>query len=108
MSLQTAAIPQFPPPWPTFLRQPVRIFLPTLDVRAGDSRRARGGAAGQNVSILLNVDDSGTGNTDSARSGCGRGSSESNLAEVGKLNLGAALLKVLNNPLGVGLAEGTQ
>lgn len=67
-----------------------------------------GGAAGQDLVVLLNVDDSGIGGgsgnatNDSGRVGEGDGT------EVGKgdqLAGGIALLKVLDDPLGVILAE---
>lgn len=68
----------------------------------------RGGAAGQDLVVLLNVDNGGIGGgsgnaiNDSGRVGEGDGT------EVGKgdqLAGGVALLKVLHDPLGVILAE---
>ena len=76
-----------------------------LDVFAGDTGRAGGRAVSQGLAVLLDVDDSGATDTNAAAAALSRGTGEADSAEVSKLDHGAALLEVLNDPLGVGLAE---
>lgn len=73
-----------------------------LDV-GDDDLGVRDGYGGQDLAALLNVDDGGTGRADGAAAADGRGAREGHGAEVSKGHEAAALLKVLDDPLGVEL-----
>lgn len=97
----------------SFLNLSLLLFLsfyPLVDlltgVAAGDTAAA-GGAVGQDLARrALDINDGGSAGGDGARGARSSGIAESDLAKVGKGNEVAALLKVLNDPLGVGLAKG--
>lgn len=62
---------------------------------------------GKNVSALVaDVNDGAAGRGDGAPAARGRSIGKSDGAKVGKGNLAAARLKVLDDPFGIGLAEG--
>jgi len=83
-------------------------ILHHLNVCAADPRRTGGGAASQDLAVLLDIDDGGAGDTDRAGSVSSGGTGEGDGAEVGESDLGAALVEVLNDPLSIGLAKGAQ
>ena len=73
---------------------------------ADGDRRARSRDRGQDLVVLLNVDDVGTRWRDSGAGRVRRGGiSEGDRAEVGKGNEGVTLLEVLDDPLSVLLAK---
>jgi len=78
------------------------LFVNTLDTAA-----ARDRAAGEDLGVLLNVDDAGAGNTDGGSGLDGRSTGEGDSAKVGEGDKGGTRLEVLNNPLSVILAEVT-
>lgn len=85
-----------------FQRQPIH---PPLDVVAGDGAAARGAAVGEDGAALLDVEDAGAGDADGGAALDGRGAGEGDGVEVGEGHERAARLVVLDDPLGVVLAE---
>ena len=83
----------------------LRLRRHPLDVRDGDAG-ARGADAGQDLVVLLDIQDLGTAGADFAAGSGGLGIGEGDGAEVSKGNEGVAFLEVFNDPFGVGLAEG--
>ncbi|KAI3338316.1 hypothetical protein F4824DRAFT_93166 [Ustulina deusta] len=77
----------------------------SLDVVAGDGVGARGAAVGQDGAALLDVDDGGAGDADGGAALDGRGAGEGDAVEVGEGHERAARLVVLDDPLGVVLAQ---
>jgi hypothetical protein len=84
---------------------PNRRHSTRLNVCASDSRSTRG-AGSEDFAALLDVQNFSTANTDGAAAGGDGSPGEFNGAEVGKGHQRTARLKVLNDPLGVGLAQG--
>lgn len=68
---------------------------------------ARDRGAGQDLSVLLDVDESRSGGSHGAGRSAGRGSGEGHGAEVGKWYERAARGEVLHDPLGVELLQST-
>lgn len=81
----------------------VRIYnsCHLLDVGASDALSA-GRARGKDLAALAQVDDGGAGDALAVDSGILKGDG----AKVGKGDEAAALLKILDDPLGIGLAKG--
>ena len=75
-----------------------------LNIGDGDGA-ARGGDGGQHGAALLDVDEGGARGADGAARGARGRAGELDGAEVGEGHEGAALLEVLDDPLGVVLAE---
>lgn len=68
---------------------------------------ARGGTVGEDIAVrILDVDDRAATRSDGTSRAGGRGVRERDSAKVGKGNKAASRLEVLNDPLGVGFAEG--
>ena len=72
--------------------------FPSLDVCAGDGGSARGAAVGVDGAALLDVEDLGARDAQSAAAGGGdRAAGEGDGAEVGEWDHGVARLEVLDN-----------
>lgn len=85
-----------------------RGLEPDLTGVAAGNRLTRGGAGGENLTRLADVEDASVGRARSAARGQSSiGVSELDLVEVGEGNQRETLLEVLNNPLGIGLAKVT-
>lgn len=78
---------------------------PKSDVIAGDAAATRGAAIGEDGAALLDVDDGGAGDADGGAALDGRGAGEGDRVEVGKSHERPARLVVLDDPLGVVLAQ---
>lgn len=76
-----------------------------LDVAAGDGAGARGAAGGEDGAALLDVEDAGAGDADGGAALDGGGGGEGDGVEVGEGDERAARLVVLDDPLGVVLAQ---
>jgi hypothetical protein len=81
------------------------ILFIYLNVAAGDGAGARGAAGGEDGAALLDVEDAGAGDADGGAGLDGGGAGEGDGVEVGEGDEGAAGLVVLDDPLGVVLAE---
>lgn len=77
-----------------------RLRIATSD--AGGARRA---ARRQDVAVLSDIEDRGTADADGTAARRRRGTREGDTVEVGEGHKPAAGREVLDNPLGVGLAE---
>lgn len=85
------------------------MFHPSVDLLTGvaaGNTAAAGRAVSQDLArIALDINNGGTAGADGARGARSSGVGESNGAKIGKGDERAALLKVLDDPLGVGLAK---